>query len=63
MHSKPFSEAPLNGLFKTIYTAELRKDHDNQSITQANGLHLYQALPKRRTFNKTHQTLIWVDLN
>ena len=46
MHSKEFSEAPLNGLFKTIYTAEQRKDHNNQSITQTNGLHLYQALAK-----------------
>ena len=49
MHSKQLSEAPLNGLFKTIYTAhaEQRKDHNNQGITQTNGLHLYQALAKR----------------
>ena len=65
-HSKQFTEAPLNGLFKTIYTADQKKDHNtdnNQSITQTNGLHLYQALAKRWTFNDTHQTLIWVDLN
>ena len=49
MNSKQFSEAPLNGLFKTIYTAEQKRDHNtdnNQSITQTNGLHLYQALAK-----------------
>ena len=50
MNSKQFSEAPLNGLFETIYTAEQKRDHNtdnNQSITQSNGLHLYQALAKR----------------
>ena len=49
-HSKQFTEAPLNGLFKTIYTADQKKDHNtdnNQSITQTNGLHLYQVLAKR----------------